>query len=48
MARNLVYTLDARGNVMLEVKRDHFSIHPERMQLEIQGMLAKTERILAS
>lgn len=48
MAKKIIYTLNARGHVMLEVARDYFNIGPERMQREIQGMLARTEEILAS
>lgn len=48
MANKIVYTLDARDNVMLEVARDYFKVRPERMHLEIQGMLSKTEAVLSS
>lgn len=33
-----IYTLNARGNIFLEVMRDHFRIGPERMLREIQGL----------
>lgn len=33
-----IHTLNARGNVMLEVIRDHFGLSPDRMLLEIQMM----------
>src|ERR1700744_5219361 len=33
-----IYTLNARGNVFLEVTRDHFKLPPERMLREIQGL----------
>lgn len=48
MPKRTIYTLDARGNVMLEVMRDHFHITPAAMRREIQGMLAETEAILNS
>jgi hypothetical protein len=43
-----VHTIDARGNVMLEVVRDYFHISASQMLLEIQGMLARLVRILNS
>lgn len=33
-----IHTLNARGNVMLEVIRDHFNVKPDRMLFEIQAM----------
>jgi hypothetical protein len=48
MARKNIYTLNARDHVMLEVARDYFEIGSTRMQYEIQGMLARTEEILAT
>lgn len=48
VARKIIHTLNARDHVMLEVMRDYFEIDPMRMQREIQGMLAKTEEILAT
>jgi hypothetical protein len=33
-----IHTLNARGNVMLEVMRDYFKLTPNHMQREIQGM----------
>lgn len=33
-----IYTLNARGNIFLEVTRDHFKLSPERMLREIQGL----------
>ena len=47
MAKKVLYTLNARDHVMLEVVRDHFQITPARMQREIRGMLTQTEAILA-
>ena len=46
MARTTIFTLNARGNVFLEVSRDHFKIKPDRMFREIQGMFAQTLDIL--
>jgi len=48
MARKIIYTLNARDNVMLEVARDYSEIGPVRMNHEIQGILATTEKILAN
>ena len=48
MAKKIIYTLNARDHVMLEVARDYFNVRPERMQREIQGMLAQTEAILSN
>jgi hypothetical protein len=33
-----IHTLNARGNVMLEVMRDYFKLTPNHMQREIQGI----------
>jgi hypothetical protein len=33
-----IYTLNARGNVFLEVRRDHFKLRPGQMLREIQGL----------
>lgn len=46
MVTKSVLTLNARGNIMLEVMRDYFSLPPERMFFEIQGMLQMVERAL--
>jgi hypothetical protein len=43
-----IHTLNARGNVMLEVMRDYFSITPARMFREIQGMRQMVETQLAA
>ncbi len=48
MTTQTVLTLDARDHVMLEVMRDYFNVPPDRMQREIQGMLAKTVAVLSS
>lgn len=42
-----IHTLDARGNIMLEVIRDHFGIAAPRMQIEIQRMRHDLEESLA-
>lgn len=42
-----VHTINARGNVMLEVVRDHFKVPPERMFLEIQALRNAVEEALA-
>jgi len=34
----LIFTLNARGHVMLEVMRDHFKLSSQRLRAEIQGM----------
>jgi hypothetical protein len=41
-----VHTLNARGNVMLEVMRDYFKLTPERLLREIQGMRSQVASIL--
>ena len=43
-----IFTLNARGNVLLEVTRDYFDIGPRAMQTTIRESLAHTEDILAS
>lgn len=43
-----VHTLNARGNVMLEVIRDGFNLSPDQMLFEIQGMREQVARILKS
>ncbi len=43
-----VHTLNARGNIMLEVIRQHFQLSPERMFREIQAMRGMIETALAS
>jgi hypothetical protein len=48
MAKKILYTLNARDHVLLEVARDYFEIGPARMHHEIQGILARIEEILAT
>ena len=47
MAIKPIHTLNARGNIMLEVMRDHFGLKPNHMQREIQAMRHMLEEILA-
>ena len=42
-----VHTIDARGNIMLEVVRDHFKVSPEQMFREIQALRHSVEEALA-
>lgn len=42
-----IHTLNARGNVMLEVTRDYFKLNAAHMQREIQGMRQMLEQALA-
>ena len=42
-----LHTLNARGNVMLEVVRDYFKVSPERMLHEIQALRQSVEEALA-
>jgi hypothetical protein len=42
-----LHTLNARGNVMLEVMRDHFELTPKHMFREIQGLREGVENALA-
>jgi hypothetical protein len=42
-----LHTLNARGNVMLEVVRDYFEVPPEQMFLEIQALRHSVEEALA-
>ncbi|MDR6871124.1 hypothetical protein J2Y55_002132 [Bosea sp. BE125] len=42
-----IHTLNARGNIMLEVMRDHFKLTPQHMQREIQGMRRMLEDALS-
>lgn len=42
-----IHTLNARGNVMLEVMRDYFKLTPQHMQREIQGMRRTLEGTLS-
>lgn len=42
-----VHTINARGNVMLEVVRDYFRVPPERMFWEIQALRHAVEEALA-
>jgi hypothetical protein len=39
MPKTIVHTINARGNVMLEVTRKYFGLSPQQMHHEIQGML---------
>lgn len=45
---NAIHTVNARGNIFLEVMRDHFELSPKVMHREIQGMRNQVEAILAS
>lgn len=42
-----IHTLNARGNIMLEVTRDYFKLTPAHIQREIQGMRQMLEQALA-
>lgn len=42
-----IHTLNARGNVMLEVVRDYFNVPPEQMFNEIQALRNSVEEALA-
>ncbi|MPT47968.1 MAG: hypothetical protein E2598_06050 [Sphingobium sp.] len=42
-----IHTLNARGNIMLEVMRDYFKLKPHHMQREIQGMRRTLEATLS-
>lgn len=42
-----IHTLNARGNILLEVLRDEFKLSPQIMHREIQGMLRVVETVLA-
>lgn len=47
LSKNLpIHTLNARGNIMLEVMRDYFNITPDRMLIEIQGMRKEVAAVL--
>ena len=48
MSKTVIHTINARGNVLLQVVRDDGSFSPLRMLHEIQGMLTQTVTILAS
>jgi hypothetical protein len=43
-----IFTLNARGNIMLEVMRDHFNLSPTVMHREIQGLHLATQEALHS
>src|SRR5450759_4575498 len=43
-----IFTLNARGNIMLEVMRDYFKLNSDVMHREIQGMHMETQRVLAT
>lgn len=47
VTRKTLHTLNARGHMMLEVMRDHFSISSVRMFHEIQAMKRDVENVLA-
>ena len=42
-----LHTLNARGNIMLEVMRDHFDLDPKQMFALIQGMRGNVEAALS-
>lgn len=42
-----IHTLNARGNVLLEVTRDYFKISPAAMCREIRRLRKETEEALA-
>ena len=42
-----IHTLNARGNILLEVTRDQFNLQPDRMLTEIQALRQMVERALA-
>lgn len=42
-----LHTLNARGNILLEVARSYFKLSPERMHREIQGLREAIETALA-
>ena len=41
-----IHSLNARGNVMLDVIRDYFNISSDRMLVEIQGMRTQVAQVL--
>ncbi len=43
-----IFTLNARGNIMLEVMRDHFKLTTAVMHREIQGLHVATQQVLQS
>jgi len=43
-----IFTLDARGNIMLELMSDYFKLDNNVMHREIQGMHMETQRVLAT
>jgi hypothetical protein len=43
-----IHTLNARGNVMLEVARNYFSLSPTQMSREIQALRNEIEAVLAT
>ena len=48
MAETLpIHTINARGNIMLEVMRSHFAMSPEQMFREIQGMRRSVDAALS-
>lgn len=48
MPKTVVHTINARGNVMLEVAKSYFNLSPQQMHREIQAMLRDTDAALAS
>ena len=46
MAENVIYTLNARDNILPKLLRDHFGISPARMMKEIQGWRAEIVQTL--
>jgi hypothetical protein len=47
IATKSLHTLNARGNIMLEVMRDYFNLRPGQMFREIQGMRHMVEDALS-
>lgn len=47
MPKTIVHTINARGNVMLDVTRKYFKLSPQQMHREIQAMLRETSAALA-
>jgi hypothetical protein len=43
-----IYTLNARGNIFLEVTRDHFKLRPDQMLRQIQGLRQLVVEALAT
>jgi hypothetical protein len=43
-----IFTLNARGNIYLDVVREHFSLSERQIRIEIQTMFRQTVRALAT